>query len=214
MKLHTQFSFILLFLLTSILTFGQNRGFALLDKMEDKLLNSEELFMDFTVDIFIPQSREKTIKGSFYKKGEKYYITTDKLVKISDGKDIWSMDKSNNIVYITSAGDESALSPLSIIKSYEKSDYEYSLLNKYPFEGETYRAINIKPKDKSAEYTKMRFLVDKNGNPVQFFIVSRSGERFTFQFSNLAFKLPDTDISFTFEKDEYPDSSVEDLRLD
>lgn len=154
------------------------------------------------------------ITGTFYKKKEKFILSSDKLDKISDGNSVWSIDKTQNIAYITSSNNAHSLSPLEIIQSYDKSSYEFLLVYGYMYAGKRYRAIIIKPKNKNTDYTKMRFIIDKNDNPLQFFLVQRNGIRYTFNFENVTYSLPEEEPAFTFRKDDYPGVMVEDLRLD
>ncbi len=192
---------------------AQSPGLNLLEDIESKLINADALSVKLRLEVFIPNNPTHTIDGTFYKSGEKYFLSSSEIDKISDGTTVWSIDKTQDIAYITSAQDKASVSPLELIQQYDKSAYIYTIVPEYSSEGKTYKAVVLKPKDRNADYTKVRFLIDKQGNLKQFFLLSRNGMRRVLTINSIKYSLPEFLPTFSFNKADYPGIKVEDLRL-
>lgn len=195
-------------------TSNAQAGLDLLNKVENKLLDAHELTLSMELNLFIPGNAEQLIQGKFVKKGDKYLLISDIMDMISDGNLTWSINKQEKVAYVTNVGDEGGISPIEIIRDYDKEDYEFNLIPDYQEGDESYTAIVLKPKARNADYTKIRFLIDENDNLYNFFLVSRSGERTTLTITQLEYRTTVEENSFKFSEHQYPGIALEDLRLD
>src|SRR5699024_398887 len=113
------------------------------------------------------------------------------------------INKAESIGYINSVEEDVQFSPLTLVQDYDKSAYEYNLISEYELDGKNYQAIVLKPKDRNADYTKLRFLVDKDSNLHNLFILSRSGERTTLSIKTIQYNgTADRDL-FDFNQADY-----------
>lgn len=193
---------------------AQDSGMEVLNTVEKKLMDTDYVAMDFTLEILIPESPAYKIDGNFIKSGQKFKMTSRELDVISDGQASWTINKAESIGYINSVEEDVQFSPLTLVQDYDKSAYEYNLISEYELDGKNYQAIVLKPKDRNADYTKLRFLVDKDSNLHNLFILSRSGERTTLSIKTIQYNgTADRDL-FDFNQADYPGINIEDLRLD
>jgi len=187
-----------------------------LNKVEEGFSKLNKAAYSFSLTIEIPEQSDITQTGSLKKEGDKVYATIgDRWIK-SDGTNQWVYDPELNEVQIFNASESNALpiSPETLTRLYKDGSFEYDITGRGVIENKEVVFIEFKPLDDMSEYVKMRFaLTEKDGQPVYFKVFARDANRYTLEINSVD-KSPvfDQDI-FTFKPSDYPNVTVEDLRL-
>lgn len=191
---------------------------AVLEEIRKRFLSYNSLGADFTLDITLAEEPTETQKGTMAQQGNKYRLEMGSQSVISDGSTLWLIMAYNKEVQINDMPEEeemggSILSPESMLNFYDKGDFVYYLTNEYRDGSRTVQQIEFKPTDRNADYSKLRMNVNKaNKDIISVEAFAKDGSRYKLSIDKL---YPNKSFSagyFTFNKADYPDYYVEDLR--
>lgn len=191
---------------------------ALLTKVRQKYDGYQSLQADFTLEINMPEQPQETQSGTLARKGDQYRMTLNSYEVISDGQSVWLIMNNNKEVQINDmpeeGEDDSILSPQSLFSIYERGDFVYAITNEYKDGGRTIQEVEFKPLDDDSDYAKLRLSVDKNKTEVvSVEAFAKDGSRYKLLMRNVQPNKAFPANHFTFDKAQYPDYYVEDLRM-
>ncbi|MDX1667053.1 MAG: outer membrane lipoprotein carrier protein LolA [Saprospiraceae bacterium] len=190
---------------------------AVLDELRQKYESYNSLQAEFSLEIKFPNQQEEIQYGTLNQRGEQYRLTMASQTVISDGEALYLILHNNEEVQINDlpeeGEDQNILSPQNMLGIYQSDDFLYALTDERMEDGRLLQFIEFKPTDESSDYFKIRLVVDKSSKQiVRVLAFARDGSRYAFRIDKLQ---PNVDFPpgyFEFDKSEYPDYYVEDLR--
>jgi len=188
---------------------------AILKKVQQKYEAFNSVGMDFSLIIKVPEMSEEVQQGKMLQKGENYRLEMKDQLVLYNGQTMWLYLKALNEVQIMDAeeGEEGMLSPKDLLKIYEQKDFVYALTNRVKKNGKWVQQIEFKPLKEEVDYSKLRVSVEHQSNEVvQIEAFGKDGTRYTLVINELTPNVSIADASFKFNKADYPDVYVEDLR--
>lgn len=188
---------------------------ALLKKVQQKYEAFNTVGMDFSLIIKVPEMREEVQKGKLLQKGDLYKLEMKDQLVFFDGNTMWLYLQNMNEVQIMDAKEmpEGMLSPKDLLRIYEKKDFVYALTSRVKLGERLVEQIEFKPLKQDVDYSKMRVSVEKNTNEiVQIEAFTKDGSRYTLRVDKLIPNPSLSDATFRFDKKDFPDVYVEDLR--
>lgn len=147
------------------------------------------------------------ISGTIAIKGSKFHATTPQATVWYDGKTQWTYLKQTDEVNVTTpnAARQASMNPYAFINLY-KSGYTLSVSTK----GQN-REVRMVAQDKSKDISEAYVYVNKQTSVVSSVRICRKNQWTTITISNFKqANLPDSE--FTFNKKNYPNAEVIDLR--
>ena len=191
----------------------------LLDKVSENFDKHKKLEVNFDLVVKLPEMENEVQKGHLLQDGDKYRVTIASQEILNNGNDIYIILKDQNIAQLNSVNsndsEQALLNPRELIKLYKSGDYEYAIVGEDDFKGERVVLIEFKPKDRFAEYSKLRIALNKETElPTYFKIFNKDGSQYTLDLYKFNFSPNITQASFEFNKSDYPGIRVEDLRID
>ncbi len=223
---------ILLFSFLSFVSFAQDEqenqytnaidsdpaAISILESLKEKYEAMETMEIEFAIEIEIPEEDLILQEGVMSKKGEKFRLDMEDQSIISNGEILWFHLKKNNEVQINDASmleeeDESFLTPDKMLKMYEGDEFIFVLSSKYSEGGKLLQEIECKPTDRDSDYSKMRIVVNSKKQEIDHIkAFSKDGSRYTFLSKQLTAAKAFDESHFEFNKADFPDIYVEDLR--
>lgn len=182
----------------------------LLDKVSQKFKSYKTVKADFTLTTVTPNQKDVDKQsGKVYIKGTKYKISTNELDRLSDGKTVWTVFKNDDEVQINNVNPKGGeLTPAQFFTLYQKG-FTYSVNN----DNAKAMEIDLVPTDKSNNYIKVRLTINKQTNMINSAtIFEKSGIRITYTLQNIQPNTTMSDVFFSFNRTQYPDVEIIDLR--
>ncbi len=194
---------------------AQNNARTILDKASAAYTKAGSLTANFTVDSKeIKTKSTYSLDGVAYMKGDKFKIDIPDATTWFDGKTQWVYVKDTEEVNISepTAEELQGISPSSVFNIYKKG-FDLTYKGEKHLTGKTFLEVELTPQSKSSGYTKIVVLIDKVTNIFyQITLSDKSGYEnvLTIKKMQTGTNLPDK--TFTFNKQEYPQAEVIDLR--
>ena len=190
---------------------------AILEKMRNKYEGYSSMEVSFELEIKFPEEPAEVQQITFMKKGEAYRVEMPGRKLISDGTTLWMIQERNKEVQINDvpevADDPGILSPQSLFSLYERKDFAYFLIGQSTENGKAIQQIEFKPLTDDSDFSKMRLTVVKGSNElVRVKAFGKDGARFTVKAKKITPNKSLASSMFTFNKSDYSDYYVEDLR--
>lgn len=190
---------------------------AILKQMRDKYEGYPALEANFSINIKFPEEPAEVQRINFKKKGEAYRVEMAGNTVISDGKTLWIILERNKEVQINDvpdpADDDVILSPASLFSLYEKDEFAFYLVGQTTENGKVVQKIEFKPLKEDVDYSKLRLTVEKGSNEfVSVIAFGKDGSRYTVTADKIMANKSLANSLFTFNKADYADYYVEDLR--
>ena len=190
---------------------------ALLNKLKAKYEGFDNMKMDFSLEIEIPEEDKIIQKGHIFQQDKKFHLDFEQQAVTSNGETVWIHLKNNNEVQIHNAStleeEDSFLSPQNLLNLYESNAFIFGISNEAKQNGKTVAWIECKPVDTDSEFSKMRMVVDtKNIEMVSVKAFSKDGSRYTLLTDKLASNVSIPAGKFEFDATAFPDIYVEDMR--
>lgn len=183
----------------------------ILKKLKDKYSTLNALYSEYILTIDNRETKE-TQNGRMTQKGNKFHIDNNGNQIFCDGITLWMYIKNNNIVQINNfEEDEDPMSPGRILKIYEsENEFVYAITNDDAVKG--IAEIEFKPRDKDADFFKIRVQVNKVSNEVKYIkVFAKDGTTYTLDIKVIKSATP-ADSIFVFQKASFPGVKIEDLR--
>src|SRR5258705_9826531 len=134
-----------------------------LDGLSAKLKSYKAVQSNFTLKVEDSKGKLQGSKsGVVYVKGNKYHISITGQEVYSDGKDVWTYDKSSNEVTITKNDPSTqTISPEKFFTNFYDKDFLYKLNGEAKLSGRTVQEIELTPVDKTKSFYKALLYIDK-----------------------------------------------------
>ena len=187
-----------------------------LDGLSAKLKSFKAVQSSFILKVEDSKGKLQGSKtGTIYLKGSKYHVNVVGGQDIfSDGKDVWTYDKSSNEVTITKVDlSTQTISPDKIFTNFYDRDFLYKLNGESKVGTRTLQEVELTPMDKTKNFFKALLYIDK----AQHTLVSikwfdKGGNRFTLETSKLNGNASFTDAQLAYSKSKFPGAEEVDLR--
>jgi len=186
-----------------------------LDAVSAKFKTFKAVQSSFTLKIEDAKGKVQGIKkGTVYMKGPKYRVSITGNDIYSDGKNIWSYDKSSNEVTITELDPSaSSITPQKLFTNFYDKDFLYKMNGEKTEGKKKLQEIEMTPVDKTKTFHKVYLLVDKVTKTIYSTkVLEKGGNKYSYTVSNLNGKATISDAIFTFDKKKYPGVEEVDLR--
>jgi outer membrane lipoprotein-sorting protein len=187
-----------------------------LDGLSAKLKSFKAVQSSFTLKVEDGKGKvQGTKSGIIYLKGNKYHVSVVGGQDIfSDGKDVWTYDKSSNEVTITKADPSTqTISPDKIFTNFYEKDFLYKLNGESKIGARTVQEIELTPMDKTKNFFKALLYIDKAQHTlasIKWF--DKGGNRYTLETSKLNGNAGLTDAQLAYSKTKFPGAEEVDLR--
>lgn len=191
---------------------------SILESLKEKYEAMSSMEIDFAIEIEIPEEDMIIQEGVMTKAGEKFRLDMEDQSIISNGETLWFHLKKNNEVQINDASmleeeNEGFLTPDKLLGMYEGDEFVFVLSNEYTKSGKLLQEIECKPTDRDSDYSKMRISIDKKKQEIDHIkAFSKDGSRYTFKTKSLTSDKAFGESHFDFNKADFPDIYVEDMR--
>lgn len=207
--------FVSIFLIGHILNaqIDDTKAKEILNKVSIKIKSYTCYKIDFTYKMENAQKKINEVKtGSVIIKGNKYYLDITGQIVICDGKTTWAYIKDANEVNIDNVRtDDDAINPTKLMDTYNKN-YKCKLIKKTSENGKYVQIINLTP-IKGKKYFKVRLTIDKAQQQIISSIVyDKDGTTYTYLVTKFTSNIQVTDANFIFNKTNYPDVEINDMR--
>ena len=193
----------------------EEKAKVILDKVKEKYKSYNTIEVDFN---FILENRKKeefkeVREGEAKLKGKKFRINIGNHLIICDNKNVWTYMKNVKEVQINNyEPDKMKINPSEMFTIYQKG-YLYGYKGKVKQNGDYYYNIELTPENKDKSYYKIRLYVDPDSYRVmQTRVFEKDGSIYTYKFNNYKLNQNMPNSMFSFNKSEYPDVTVIDLR--
>lgn len=155
-----------------------------------------------------------TKKGSVTMKANKYKVTMSDMQIFSDGKTVWSYDKSANEVTVDNVNTSAnAMTPQKLFTNFYDRDFYYKYNGEKKEGGKTLQEIELTPVDKTRPFHKVYVLVDKATKTIYMArFLEKTGGRYSYTVNSIKPTATATDAEFVFNKAKFPGVEVVDLR--
>lgn len=186
-----------------------------LDAVSSKFKTFKTANADFTYQVENADGKVlSSQKGKLAMKGTKYYVNFGDQEIFSDGKNIWTLDKSANEVTITSLdGSEGSLTPQKLFTNFYDKDFIYKLNGEKKQGTKVIQEIEMTPTDKTKPFHKLYVYVDKAAKMMNSTkVLEKNGTRYSYNISSMKPNVDVPDAQFVFNKAKYPGVEVIDLR--
>ena len=188
-----------------------------LDKIRKKYDAYNTLEATFSLAIEVPGVPKDVQKGTVMQDGKKFRLDMSDQIVVSDAVTTWAYQKKANEVQVNNAdpNDVNAFfTPKELLGRYQKGDYMYAITDKIMEGGKLLTQIEFKPKDKNAEYSKLRVSIDEKAGTMQGVkAFAKDGSRYTFTITRLSPNKAIPATQFTFDTNQFKGVRVEDLRM-
>ncbi len=153
-----------------------------------------------------------TYEGKLAVKGNAFRLKLPKQEVITDGVTQWTYSKDANEITINNyAPDPDDITPNKIYELYE-ANYEYSYIELKSEQGKNYHIIDLKPKNKNAQFFKVRMKITEKYGIKGWELFERNSNRYLYhikKFAEVTVGAP----YFKYQKADFPAGhTVEDLR--
>jgi len=187
----------------------------ILDAVSAKFKTYKTVKANFSLKVENAQGKVQGTKtGSVQMKGTKYRVSITGQEIMSDGKTVWTYDKSANEVQVSTLDNGSgSITPQKLFTNFYDKDFLYVQNEDIKRNGKTYQVIELTPIDKTRPFFKVVVEVDKaNNNIASTKVFEKNGNRYTYAVNSLSANQAMGDDIFVFDAKKYPGVEVIDLR--
>ncbi len=214
----SKYFFLACLLLGSLSVVAQNsaeQAKSLLDKVSSFYKAQSSIDTEFSLNIINEEADINEVqKGSLQVKGEKYKVTTDELIRVSDGYSIWTHFIEDEEVQITEFDpEESELSPAKIFTIYEEG-FRQEYIGQTEMGGNLFEEIALYPNDPDNPYEKINLFINPQTNLItKANVYSKNGSLIVYKIYNTSFSKDLEDKVFNYDVSKLGDDiEIIDLR--
>lgn len=207
----------LLFLLLNMCAFSlsaqQKEAKEVLDKTSESVKKAGGVKADFEIKAFHKGQLEGEISGSICLKGEMFTLVTREILTWYDGVTLWSYLTHSDEVNISNPTEEDiqGLNPYSLLSIYQ-SGYAYKLGSVKNYQGKAVTEV-VLTATAGQEFAKINLYVNRNDyQPVYMEVELKDGTKNEIAIKDYQSKLNFPDDVFRFNKSDYPNAEIIDLR--
>lgn len=153
-----------------------------------------------------------TKSGSVYMTGNKYRISVPGQDIYSNGKDVWTYDKSSNEVTINRIDPSAnAITPQKLFTNFYDKDFLYKLNGIVKQGGKSMQEVELTPIDKTKAFHKvLLYVTNATINTTKIF--EKTGNRYTYSVNSMTTTGAIPESTFLFDTKKFPGVEVVDLR--
>lgn len=193
-----------------------NKAKDILDKTSLALNESESLSIQFTMNVKEQEGDvSQSFEGEMKIKQNQFHILTPDMETWFNGTTQWVLQTDWDEVTVSTPGKEEivALNPRTIFELYQKgSSYKY-IGEKTDIKGRQVYEIELIPQDKSNEIARVVLQISaKSYLPFKLHLVLKNKIENTIHISKYIFNEELPDAFFVFNKENYPNAEIIDLR--
>jgi len=189
------------------------KAISLLDEVSAKTKSYKSVKADFSYKMENKQAKINEEKqGTLLLSGDKYRLTVAGQVVISDGKTIWTFIGESNEVQINNLENkDDALTPSRLLTSYN-ANYKARILTDKTQTDPNIETIELLP-NTVKNFIKAIVAIDRIKKQVSVFsMFDKNGNVFTYKILKFQTDLPVNPGDFTFDKTQFPEVEVIDMR--
>ena len=189
------------------------KAISLLDEVSAKTKSYKSVKADFSYKMENKQAKINEEKqGTLLLSGDKYRLTVAGQVVISDGKTIWTYIEESNEVQINNLENkDDALTPSRLLTSYN-ANYKARILTDKTQTDPNIETIELLP-NTVKNFIKAIVAIDRIKKQVSVFsMFDKNGNVFTYKILKFQTDLPVNPGDFTFDKTQFPEVEVIDMR--
>jgi outer membrane lipoprotein carrier protein len=187
-----------------------------LDALSAKLNSYKAVQANFTLKVEDQKGKPQGSRsGIIYLKGNKYHVSVVGGQEIySDGKDIYTYDKSSNEVTITKNDPTTqTISPDKLFTNFYDKDFLYKLNGEDKLGTRTVQEVELTPVDKTKSFFKVLLYVDKvTHSLVSMKWFDKGGNVYILDTSKINGAAALTDAQLAYNKAKFPGAEEVDLR--
>lgn len=207
--------FIALLSLPVIAQQQQSQARVILDKTAEAFRKAGGVKADFTVKAVANGLVEGAENGTIQLKGEKFVLKTSDIITWFDGKTQWSYVTKNDEVNVSNPTQEELqqINPYTFLYMYQKG-FSYKLGTTKTFRGKAVWEVVLTARDKKQELERITLFVTKDTYEPLYILLQQRGQQTRNEITVTSYQTGQnyTDRVFTFDKKQYPNAEVIDLR--
>ena len=170
---------------------------------------------DFTVKAVANGLVEGAENGTIQLKGEKFVLKTSDIITWFDGKTQWSYVTKNDEVNVSNPTQEELqqINPYTFLYMYQKGFF-YKLGATKTFRGKSVWEVVLTARDKKQELERITLFVTKDTYEPLYILLQQRGQQTRNEITITSYQTKQNyaDQVFTFDKKQYPNAEVIDLR--
>ncbi len=202
---------------SGLLLFAQNdpAAKAVLDAVSAKFKTFTSVQASFNYKVEDAKGKVMSTKtGTIWMKGTRYKVSFGGQEIFSDGKTVWSYDKSAKEVTISTIdASGSGITPQKLFTNFYDNDFLYLLNGEKKIGTKTVQEIEMTPTDKSKTFHKVYLQVDKSAKTIYSTkVLENAGNKYIYTVSSMKTNAAMADNLFAFDKKKYPGVEEVDLR--
>ena len=193
----------------------QSQAKVILDKTAEAFRKAGGVKADFTVKAVANGLVEGAENGTIQLKGEKFVLKTSDIITWFDGKTQWSYVTKNDEVNVSNPTQEELqqINPYTFLYMYQKG-FSYKLGATKTFRGKSVWEVVLTARDKKQELERITLFVTKDTYEPLYILLQQRGQQTRNEITVTSYQTGQnyTDRVFTFDKKQYPNAEVIDLR--
>lgn len=203
-----------LFVAFTISGLAQNKAKTLLNEVSQKVKSYENISIDFkyTLENTSENIKQET-RGDVIMKGDHYKLNILGVVRLFDGKTLYTISPEDEEVTISSENDneEDAITPSKMLSFYEDG-YTYTLDIEQSLKGRKIQYIKLTPIDSNSEIEYILLGIDAQTKHIYNLIqLGKNGTKTTFTVNSFKTNEPLPKTLFTFDANKYQDYYINKL---
>lgn len=185
---------------------------AILDKTAS-LLKTKSLSASFIAESFTGRSLKGKTEGILYMKGNKFHVKTADAIMWFDGKTQWTYVRQNEEVNINtpSRAELQQINPYAFISMYS-SGFNYKKLSDTNLRSQKCYVVHLTAQTKAQNIQELTLYIDKSYRLLKVSIKQGKNSSTVINVSNYSFAKKFSDATFRFNKRDFPQAEVIDLR--
>ena len=193
----------------------QSQAKSILDKTAEAFRKAGGVKADFTVKVITDGLIEGVEHGTIQLKGEKFVLKTTDIVTWFDGKTQWSYVAKNDEVNVSNPTQEELqqINPYTFLYMYQKG-FSYKLGTVKTYQGKAVWEVILTANDKKQELESITLYVTKSTYEPVYIQLQQRGQKTRNEITVTGYqtRLNYADSIFSFDKKQYPNAEIIDLR--
>ena len=193
----------------------QSQAKAVLEKTAEAFKKASGVRADFTLKALNDGRLEGRENGVIQLKGEKFMLKTSETTTWFDGKTQWSYVTKNDEVNVSNPTQEELqqINPYTFLYMYQKG-FSYKLGATKMYRGKAVWEVVLTARDKKQELERITLFVTKDTYEPLYILLQQRGQQTRNEITITSYQTKQNyaDQVFTFDKKQYPNAEVIDLR--
>ena len=193
----------------------QSQAKAVLEKTAEAFKKAGGVRADFTLKAVNDGHLEGRENGIIQLKGEKFMLKTSETTTWFDGKTQWSYMVRNDEVNVSNPTQEELqqINPYTFLYMYQKG-FSYKLGATKTYRGKAVWEVVLTARDKKQELERITLFVTKDTYEPLYILLQQRGQQTRNEITITSYQTKQNyaDQVFTFNKKQYPNAEVIDLR--